>query len=164
MKTITVGFSKNANSAIGSKLIMWFLKENFSHTYLKVQLDSFSEPCVFHASGKGLNLLAYTTFKEHNTVVAEFELTISDELYTEMCNEFHKKCGVKYGYLQNIGILVATTFKLRKNPIDDGINCSEWLAYCLEEIYPTCWDSTKQDFNLVTPKHIYRYLTKDKNG
>lgn len=160
---IMIGFSKHKGFAPMSNLIRMYMGTPFSHTYLKLKLDCFDKPSVFHAVGKGLILLSYDTFLEHNQVVAEFELDISDDLFKEICNTFHNKASSSYGYLQNLGIILADKFKLNKNPLNDGINCSEWISYCLEEVYPNDWNESKQDFNLITPKQVYNYLV-GKNG
>jgi hypothetical protein len=43
---------------------------------------------------------------------------------------------------------------------DDGVNCSELIAMALDEIYGE-W--TEKDYNLVTPKDIYKFL-EEANG
>lgn len=160
MKNIIIGFSKNRKCAIGSKLIMAYMRTKFSHTYLRIKLDTFNEDSVFHAVGRGATIVSYSNFLIKNEPIKEFNLNISDELFDEICNEFHKRSGKDgYGFLQNIGILIAEKLKLTKNPFDDGLNCSEWIAYCLEEIYPERWKSNERDFNLVKPSEVYEFLT-----
>lgn len=155
---ITVGFSYHLGFAPISSLIRWYLGRSFSHTYIKLQLSELEEPSVFHAVGKGVSILSYSNFLKMNVAVKEFELEISEELYLGICNEFHDFAGTSYGALQNLGIILYDKGIVKKNPFSTGINCSEWVAYCLEEVFPKDWDSHSRDFNSIKPSEIYDYL------
>jgi hypothetical protein len=159
---ITIGFSKHLGFAPMSSAIRWYLDTPFSHTYFKVQLPGLCDASVFQANGKGIGICSYTNFKSHNLPILEFDCEISDELFYELYNDFHNKAGTSYGYVQNLGLLVADLFKLKVNPFQDGVNCSEYIAYCLEETNPQDWNSSKQDFNMVSPKTVYDYLNGKK--
>lgn len=167
MKTIIIGFSKHRGSwAIGSDLIRWFMKTEFSHTYFKFKEDSYEDSTICHATGKGVNYMSSTTFEKTNQPVAEFELEISNELYQELLQDCHRYAGDKYGYFQNLGILVVRVLgrvgiRMNRNPINDGINCSEWGYYLLEEIDGK-WTNT--DPNLVAPDEVYNYLVGRNRG
>ena len=141
-----------------SVAIRWYLNSEFSHTYFKIQLPGLTDSSVLQANGQGVGICSYMNFKKKNAVIKEFDIEISDELFLEIYNEFHDRSGVKYGYIQNLGILLSEQVGLRINPFQDGMVCSEYLAYCLEEIFPDDWNSATQDFNLVTPKTVYDYL------
>ena len=129
--------------------------------------DLYSDYTIFHAVGKGLTYISESRFKQNNEIVALFPVTIPDELFSELLEDCHKNAGLKYGFLQNIGIgLVRLAnkvgIKVLKNPLNDGINCSEWLYYLLEEIYGK-WTDTEP--NLVAPDEVYDYLKgMDTNG
>lgn len=167
MKTIIIGFSKHKGSwAIGSDLIRWFMKRDFSHTYFKFKENLYEDHTICHATGKGVNYMSETTFLEHNEPVAEFELEISDSLFDELLQDCHKFAGANYGYLQNVGILIVRVaakigIKMNKNPLNDGINCSEWGYYILEEIDGE-WIHI--DPNLVAPDQVYDYLVGRNRG
>lgn len=166
MKTIIIGFSKHKGFAPGSDLIKWFMNKDFSHTYFKFKEDLYDDHTIFHAVGKGLNYISERTFLEHNQPVAEFELPISDELFNELMQDCHKHAGGKYGYFQNLGIalvrgLAKIGITLDRNPIDDGINCSEWGYYILEDIDGK-WIHI--DPNLVAPDQVYDYLVGRNRG
>jgi hypothetical protein len=133
----------------------------FSHTYLKVQLPLMQEMTVLHATGAGLFPAAYSHFLEKNIPVREFELDISDRQLAEILNMAHRNFGEKYGFLQNFGVLLVQSLeklgiKESRNPLSDGINCSEWLYEVLTDLYGP-W--TNKDKNLVTPKDVYEYLS-----
>lgn len=140
---------------------------NFSHTYFKFREDLYQDNTICHATGRSINYMSETTFGLHNQTVEEFELPVSQELYNELLQECHKFAGREgYGYFQNLGIVIVkylnkVGFNLNKNPIDDGINCSEWMYYLLEEIYGKWIDI---DPNLVTPDHVYVFLKEKQNG
>lgn len=167
MKTIIIGFSKNEGSwAIGSRLIRWFMHRDFSHTYFKFKEDLYEDHTIFHAVGKGLIYVSERSFLKHNTPVAEFELTISNELFDELLQDCHTNAGNDYGIFQNLGIAVVRGLskigiKIDRNPINDGINCSEWAYYLLEEIDGK-W--TQTDPNLIAPDQIYDYLIGRNRG
>jgi hypothetical protein len=162
MKTIIVGFSTHKGNAIGADLIRKYMGTEFSHVFFKFKEEHYTDYSVFHAVGRGLSYVCETRFLKTNQIVAQFELSVSDETYYELLNDCHASSGLKYGYLQNLGILIVECLnklgcKFTKNPINDGINCSEWVAYLLEEMYGE-W--TDKDYNLVTPLDVYNYLVK----
>lgn len=160
MKRVWIGFSKK--NAIGSKLIRAFLCSPFSHTYFRFKDDNLNDSMIFHAVGKGLVFISNENFIKHNEKVSEFEFGISEELYIELRNECNKYAGLQYGIFQNIGLAIMKYLNLNKNPLNDGINCSEWVSYCLEELYPEEWSSLYKDFNSVDPKQVYEYLINKK--
>jgi hypothetical protein len=157
---IYVGFSHNRNGAIGSKLIRWYLDSQFSHVYLRTQLPLLSETTVLHATGDGLYPMSYSNFLKKNIPVVEYTIEISDEKFYQIINLAHMSFGQKYGFAQNLGIVIQkilTRLGIREddNILDDGVNCSEWIYEVLEEVYGQ-W--TEKDKDLVTPKDIYEYL------
>ena len=167
MKTIIIGFSKHRGTfAIGSDLIRWLMRRDFSHTYFKFKEDLYEDHTICHATGKGVNYLSETTFNASNQPVAEFELSISQELYDELLQDCHKHAGENYGYFQNIGIFIVRLLQkiniaVSRNPINEGINCSEWAYYLLEEIDGK-WTNT--DPNLIAPDEVYDYLVGRNRG
>lgn len=160
MKTVYICFSRRRGFAIGSELIQKFMGKPFSHTYFKFKEDRYVDHTIFHAVGKGLIYVSEATLLEHNVPAKEFALVISDELFDELMQDCHKNAGKDYGFLQNLGValvcgLAKLKIKVNKNPINDGINCSEWMYYILEEIYGK-W--TDEDPNLIGPDQIYDFL------
>lgn len=148
---------------IGSDIIRWVLKRDFSHTWLKFKMKDLYSNTVFHAVGNGLSYISEPAFLQHNEVIEEFELEISDSLYNHILNLCHSYASVKYGYWQNLGIGFVKFLKLfginyRRNPFNEGLNCSEWCALVLTEVYGK-W--TDKESNLIDPTDVYNYL-KDK--
>lgn len=162
MKEIKIGFSTHKGFAPGSKLIRWYTKRDFSHTYFKYKDSTFTDHTIFHAVGKGLSYVSETNFLKHNTVVREFTMLVPDELFHLILNICHQKSGQDYGYLQNLGILIVELLskvgiKLKENIINDGVNCSELMCYLLTEVHGK-W--IKKDADLVTPADVYDFLVK----
>lgn len=162
MKTIIIGFSRHKGNAIGSELIQKYMGTKFSHVFFKFKEPHYVDNSIFHAVGRGLSYVSETRFLHSNTIAKEFVITVSDETYYELLNDCQQNSGIKYGFLQNIGILLVDCLNklgcsISKNPINDGINCSEWVAYLIEEMYGK-W--TDKDYNLVTPLDVYNYLIK----
>jgi hypothetical protein len=158
MKTIYIGFS--CSGKIGSKLISWFMRKPFSHTYLKFQEPWYKDQTIHQATGHGLGYMSENIFNSECTVVKEFPLQISDELFLEVVTNCHNNSGANYGYFQLLGIFMVDVLskigiKIKKNPIRGGIICSEWMYDILTEVYGK-W--TDKDPNLVDPSDIYAFL------
>lgn len=166
MKTITIGFSRRKGSAIGSEIIQKYMGTKFSHVYFKFKEPHYIVHSIFHAVGRGLSYVCETRFLQSNAVAREFDIQVSDETYYELLNDCHLNSGIKYGYLQNLGIVIVDCLnklgcKIKKNPLNDGINCSEWAAYLVHDMYGE-W--TEKEYNLVTPKDIHDFLERIHNG
>lgn len=158
MKQLTVGFSTHKGLSIGSKLIRLWMNTTFSHTYLYFKLQELDQYTVFHAVGTGPQFISKDTFLLHNIIIREFSFNVSEEQYHTILNKCHQASGrLKYGYLQNLGLVLARLFKRKNNLFDAGVNCSEWIADCIIEIDPEAF-SKFNDLNLVTPKDVYNYL------
>lgn len=166
MKTIYIGFSYHKGFAPISYIIRKVLKTDFSHTYFKFKQENLDYSTIYHAVGKGLNYISEPNFLEDNTVVKEFKLEIDDELYIHILNLCHNNAYKKYGFLQNLGIFFVKILKkfnitYRRNPFNDGINCSEWNAKILFSIYPD-WSNKSTD--LIDPKDCFLFLKEKFPG
>lgn len=158
MRTIYIGFS--TSSLIGARLISWFLKRPFSHTYMKFQEPWFSDCTINQSTGHGVSYMSATRFADNNIIVREYPLQISDALFMQIVEFCHQNAGIDYGYLTNLGILVCRCLAkigvhIKQNPLHSGINCSGWMYYILEEVYGK-W--TDEDPNLIAPDDIDNFL------
>ena len=153
---ITIGFSKHKGLAIGSRLIRWWMGRPFSHTYAVLNLECFDSPTVFQAVGKGLQFISYERFTEKAIVIDEFQIEVDKNTYKIILNTCQKYSGLKYGYLQNLGYIFCEWFKIKENPFDDGMNCSETIAKLLKFKDPEAFGD--KDLNLVSPADVYDYL------
>lgn len=127
----------------------------YSHVYMKFYSASLDRTMIYEAVGKGVRFIGLERWKEHAQEVASFELQISDENYKRLLQYCVDNAGTDYGFLQNMGILIANLFKLKKNPLKDGKNCSEEMGDVLE-LEGHVFDKDK---DLLTPKDIYKILS-----
>jgi hypothetical protein len=127
----------------------------FSHTYLVFAGENGEQ--IFHATGAGLYQISRCRFLQHNKVVAEFLLEIDSEAEARIKHLASSEAGERYGFWQNIGIVIAKAFKLQVNPFQDGVNCSEWVAEALKQTDAQAF-SDFRDLNTVEPSHIYNYM------
>lgn len=155
---IKIGFSTTNNKfKIGANLIRWWIDAPFSHTYMEFNLPYIEDSLIFQAVGHGVEIKPKNLFLKENVVVNEFTVTISQEKLVFVLNKFFNFIGSRYGFLQNVGSVFAKIFNLKRNPINDGINCSELMAEILIDLDPEAFCNF-EDLNLVTPKDVYIYL------
>lgn len=155
MRKITIGFSKSKKScAIGSALIRWYLGTDYSHVSFKFEAKSYDRMLVYEAVGAGVRFIGLNQWTTDHEEVNSVELNISDENYKRIMQFCIDSSGSGYGYLQNIGILIADLFKLKKNPLVKGENCSEIIG----EVLALEGYKIDKDFNLLTPKDIWLIL------
>lgn len=160
MAIISFGFSRNSKGKIGSRILCWAMRKKFSHTFFMFKEKMYSDRTVQQSTGHGVASMSETRFLQDNIIVQEFPVAISEALFDEILQECHKYAGCNYGYLQNLGVAIVRLaaklgIKINKNPLDDGMNCSEWMCYILDEIYGK-W--TTKDPNLVGPDDVYAFL------
>jgi hypothetical protein len=162
---IIIGFSKHRGFAPFSKLLCLYMNVDFSHVYMKFQDTKMPDPTILHAVGKGLIYLSDTVFRQHNEIV-QYTFDISDETFDKIKTDFHRQAGEDYGYLQNLGVFLIDLIKsissneVAKNPLSEGINCSEWVSQVLDD---AIGDWTDKDPNLIKPSDIRNFL-KDNYG
>lgn len=161
---IKIGFSTTKSKfKIGANLIRWWIGAPFSHTYMEFKVPDIDECLILQAVGHGVEIRTKNNFLKENEIIQEFLVNITEEKYLFILNKSFDHLGDKYGFLQNIGDVIAKIFKLKNNPINDGINCSELMAEIIIEIDPEAF-SEIEDLNLVTPKDIFNYLNRKKYG
>lgn len=153
MKIIKIGFSKSKKSlAIGSWVIREYMDTPYSHTYLVFT----EEDLIYEAVGTGTRFISTPEWETHAVEVKSYRIIVSDESYTELKNYCQSKLNTKYGFWQNLGIVVAQILKLHKNPFNSGLNCSELVGRILiKEGYVI-----SKNVNLLTPEDIYNVLEK----
>lgn len=152
MKSFRIGFSKNTKGRIFSRLLMWYMSRDYSHTYFR-----FDEKKVLHSEiENGVNYWSIEQFKEKNTITAEYSVQVPDTQYMELRESLNHHMGHKYAFWQNIGIILVdflVKFGIkRRNPFRDGDNCSELVFRCLKMIHPEL--KRKYKPNTVRPDHI----------
>ncbi len=166
MKRITVGFSKpKAKFVPFADAIKKVIGSDFSHTYIKFKADSFNRVLIYQASGTAVNFMAEERFLDHNTVVAEFDLEVSEEVFNKTLQFAIDQVGTPYGMSQIFGILYVKALGLfglkARNPFPNGSGnyvCSELVAQILKEIIGL---QVEQDLDLIDPKEVFELLQKN---
>lgn len=159
MNTITIGFSRSKKRfPIGSWFIRLYDHTPYSHVYLKFHSESLNRVLIYEAVGSGLRFIGSKVWESHAVEVASFDVEVINGNYISLLQYCVDNAGTEYGYMQNLGIALARTFKMKSNPFQTGKNCSEVVGDVLklEGYVLPCND------NLVTPKDIYAMLAKGK--
>lgn len=158
-RKVYIGFSKpRSKYAIGSYLIRFFLKTPFSHTYIRFMGQDRS--FIYESVGRaGTRFISSSHWLDHAIVVSEFPIDLDDTHYRKLRNYCMDNAGIKYGFFQNIGVVLAKIFKLKKNWFKKGKNCSEAVAEALINQGFTI----EKTPDLITPKDIYNLLSKYNN-
>lgn len=167
MRKIVVGFSKpKAGFVPFAEAIKKVLGSQFSHTYIKFKADSFNRVLIYQASGTAVNFMAEERFLDHNTVVAEFDLEVSEEVFNKTLQFAIDQVGTPYGMSQIFGILYVKALGLfglkAKNPFPNGSGnyvCSELVAQILKEIIGLKVDI---DLDLIDPKEVFELLQQNE--
>lgn len=155
MKQVTIGFSKSRQKlAFGSLLIRWYMKTPYSHVYLKFFSNSLDRELIYEAVGSGVRFIGVHRWDRHAIEVDSFTINISDESYKKMMQFCVDNAGIEYGFMQNLGIIIANICRMGKNPMPDGDNCSELIG----EILTLEGYQFDKDSNLLTPKDIHLIL------
>lgn len=157
MKTIHVGFSRSSGKfPIFSWLIMFFQRNNFSHSYIRFNLESTQKEVVFQASGLAINFMGLDLFKQKETIIKEFEIEINDNTFNNIMKSTIDLVGQPYSMLQILNSLIYLLFK--KNPFDNqitGWDCSKLVAYELQE---EVGFKIPEDLDVITPKDLCNFL------
>jgi len=158
MKTVKVCFSKpiNRKCDLGSRLIKWYMGTPYSHVSFHFDIERYDSTLVYEAVGSGIRFLGKERWDRHASVVKQYEIIVSDEIYTKIMKVCIKYAGGEYGYLQNLGIVIADVLNLDKNPFPAHENCSELLYFLLEE----AGYKANKTSGLITPKDIDEMLSR----
>lgn len=162
MRKITISFTTSKNQyAPFAWLICKLWGTEYSHTALIFHPTNISQDLVYHASAKGLNFMGIDIFKQHNKIIYEKTIEISDQSYKEIIEKAITYAGSDYGLLQAIGIGVAYCLKRmglpKWNPFSDGRErwaCSEWVSEALMVAYP----KLIIDLETVSPQDVYNLV------
>lgn len=158
MRKLRIGFSRNKKGAIFSKLLMWYMEKDYSHTYFLFDTTRiFDDQTILHSSlSGGVGYWAKSIFDKYNTTTAIYEIEVCEETYKLIRSHLHKHAGEKYAFWQNLGIIAVDTLKYfgikKKNPFRKGENCSELVFLALSKIHPELLNKYTQDS--IRPDHI----------
>jgi hypothetical protein len=150
-----IGFSHKINGLF-SKGIRKATKSDWSHVFLV--LDQSPVPCdslILESTAYGgvkFNLLSYYTDNPKYKV----SLISIPDLDADLTS-IKQHMGSFWGFLQSIGYILARLLKLKKNPLHDGIWCSELiLLVFLNSNYKEYFQHL--DLQKTTPGDLYKVL------
>jgi hypothetical protein len=162
MDSITIGFSKPKTWKPFAWLIMQGYGTPYAHVYIKFHSESYDRDLVYQASGLAVNFMNKQHFQEHNTVVQEFQIAISEEDKKAMVQFAIDSIGSPYGMKDCLGLawvrFCEIFGKKVKNPFDDGMKmwvCCE-LGYYVWKTYVKKEQAV--DAGDITPKSLYNQL------
>lgn len=159
MKKIIVGFSRSTKHfSPFSKGIQLWDNCDYSHVYFQFESSKYNVSMIYQASSTMLNYMSKDVFLQHNEVIYEFTLEITDEQYFQIMQNCMKSAGLAYGIKQIFGIIIADIFKLNKNIFSDPEKyvCSEWVA---EQIELLDYKFNKS-LDLIKPIDVFKVLKK----
>jgi uncharacterized protein YycO len=155
MEKITIGFSKSKNKfALGSLLIRAYMGTPYSHVYLQFYSESLNRVLIYEAVGSGVRFIGSSAWSEHAVEIKSHTITTNKSNQVTLLQYCVDHAGTEYGFMQNLGVPLASIFNLKKNPFRKGKNCSEAIGEFLKsEGY-----EIKKDVNLLTPLDIDKIL------
>lgn len=140
MFTIIIGFSRPKKWHLLSTLIMKVEKTDYSHAYIRIHSEKYDRDLIYQASGLAVNFMNIEMFNNHNNVIHEFEIEVSDETYLDIMRFAIDNVGIPYGSKELIGFglikLAALFNKKISNPFSNGTKtsvCSELVARILND-------------------------------
>lgn len=168
MEGVIVGFSKPKKWKPFAWLIMQAYDIPYNHVYVRFYSEFYERNLIYQASGTKVNFMGEDLFLQDNDVIAEFELSITNEQKKAMIQFAIDSCGQAYGIKAVVGLAwvrICEWFgKVVKNPFRDGKTtyvCSELGAYILENYAHLKLPKNYED---ITPKDLYECLLKTKEG
>jgi len=155
MRLVSIVASQPIEKKIGSELIMFELKTDYSHVSWIFWNTDRSKPRYYEAVlHGGVKFTGQKQWEARNKVMFRKDFEIPEFDYDAFLDSAMDKCGIEYSFWQNVGIKLKSIFALSRNLFsngDDESNCSE-LIYDFKDFVKLKVDETDPD--LVTPRQI----------
>lgn len=169
--SITIGFSRPSKLWPIPPFFAWAIMAfesivqlkwiNFSHAYVRFNLDAFDRGVIFQASGMKDNFVGQTMFRGMEVIVKEFTIPLSPDTKKAVVQYMIDEAGTPYALLSAFGIVAvkaASLFGCRiKNPVTQkGDWCSEVAAIILKD-----YDNlplSSDDVRRMLPSDLCDYL------
>jgi len=161
---IIIGFSKAKGCMPISKAIMLVEGTTYSHAYIKVYNKHFNDIDIYQASKGMVNHITEKVFLQHNEIIKEYKIPISQSKKLETVNFLRQRLGLPYSIRTMLAIFIIG--RLKKigikwslfNKMFDGEKayiCSELVARVLKDcnIIPVNIEVDK-----ATPKQVMTIL------
>lgn len=151
MKTITIHFTSSTKFLpIGCWIIKAYMNTSYSHVAFEFSTNR-GKSLVYEAVGVGVRYISKAIWLENVAIQESYTISMTELQYNILMDFCIDHTGIKYGYLQNIGIFIANLFKLKKNPFNMKEEvCSQIIGEILEELGFIFNKPTE----LLTPKDI----------
>lgn len=159
MRKLGIVFTKSKKKcAIGSLLIRLWTNKPYSHVARKLEIEGY-KPAFYQASEGRVNYEIQEVFESKHLIVKEYNLLVPTNIYDKISKACFEEAGKKYGFLQNVGIVITDILKFVGikigNPFKDGQNCSE-LIY--RHVLQPMLGCKKYDPDKIKPHHIEKIL------
>lgn len=155
MKEILVFTKSKKFLPIGSWLIRLWMNKPYSHVAREKNI--MGETLYYQASEGKVNYENKSVFNKKHEIVARYEIDVTEEMSRQISRDCLIDAGKKYGFLQNIGIVIAKIFGLKTNLFSEGRNCSELLTLrVLFNKYPELKEKYNPD--LIEPNELEQIL------
>lgn len=161
MNTIIIGFSRPKKWMPFAKLIMFGYGINYDHAYIKIYSKKLDRTLVYQASKSMVNFMGSEVFEEHNIIVNEKTLQVSEDTLNSILKFAIDNAGKPYGIKACLGLAIVRIFELFgrviKNPFNDkGATyfCSELVCMILERV----GIKIPKDADDMSPKDVYNLV------
>ena len=132
-RRVTVGFSRSRRWNPFSALIQWWYGTPYSHTFIRWETPwGFEE--ILEASTTSVRMMNKSVWSEKNHIIDEFEIELTSQQFGLMMTHCRTLLGTPYGWGQVVGLMAQELFQLKRNPISEGILCSELLYTFIEDV------------------------------
>jgi hypothetical protein len=134
MKKIIFGLSKRSSFNIFSSMIRLFESTDYSHVYVRFEVPTTYQTVVCQASGLEVNFENLSIFLSKEKVCYEWEMEISDELFSQVLDFSIQQLGKPYSMKVIIGDFFHKLFgwKLFRSAGTNEFVCSEFVGYILQ--------------------------------
>jgi hypothetical protein len=159
---LVIGFSKPKSKwAIGSLLIRFIEKSDFSHAFLRWHSNGINRDMVYQASRGMVHFIAGHRFDDSVATVKEYLLTLDDSQYKQVVQKCVDLAGIKYGTLALFGMGFERLTGIR-NPFRDADRtfvCSELVG----EVLKVLGFNIDIDLEVAGPKELEDLVSKLPN-
>lgn len=160
--SIIVGFSAPINKKLGSEVIKWYLKTEYSHVFISWRSDSLQRDMVYHAANGMVHFINKENFLKNNIIIKEYIIPIDNNCKNKIIRKCVDLAAVDYGYDELLKIIIkdlCIKLSVKCEFINSkGFICSELVAEILEEVFVKKFNKSKY---LLTPKDIEEFIKQN---
>lgn len=167
MAKIIIGFSKPKTFKPFAWIIMKGYGVPYSHVYIKIHAKKYEKDLYYQASGLSVNFMSQIYFENHNEIVKEFEVEITDDQLNELMKFAIDTCGAPYGMKQvfwmayvRAGEILGQRWSAPESDSTHTFVCSELASYVLEKFAGVTLPRLPDDMTPLDVYNISDYLTE----